>query len=104
MRKLIQLVLTVLVVGGMFAGKALAAAGEIVFVNPSEKVAKVERRDDESMRDYVIVSPFDLVDPLYTPMVGECVYFDPDRGRRASNVYYTGISNGPDDDCAPKAK
>lgn len=90
MRKLIQLVLTVFVVGGMFAGNALAAIGVIVFVNANEKIAKVERTDDGSLHNYVIVSPFDLADPNnYEPLVGDCVNFDADRGRRAFNVDLT---------------
>ena len=87
MRKVIQILLTVFFVSGMFIGKALAAVGVIVFVNPSEKIAKVQRTDDGTLREYVIVSPFDLADPVnYTPTVGDTVGFDAERGRRASDV------------------
>ena len=105
MRKLIHLALTAFVVCGMFAGKVLAATGEIVFVNPNEKIAKVERRDDGSFHDYVIVSPFDLLDPnTYDPQVGDCVNFNPDRGRRAFDVEFTRTSTGPTDECGPKSR
>ena len=87
MRKLLQLVSTALIVCTMFTGKALAAVGEIVWTNPTERLAKLERTDDGSFREYVVLVPMDCLDG-YVPVVGDQVNFSATPGRRAFEVDY----------------
>ena len=87
-RKLAPAALIVMVLTLFTIGSAFAARGSISWVNPPEKVGKIERTDDGSNNEYIFLIPQGLSDPGYVPQEGHAVDFetDPEPGRLARNV------------------
>ena len=70
------------------AAQAMAATGQVTDINPSGKVGKILRFDDNSNTSYVFLIPRGLADSEDVPVEGEFVTFDvnPAPARVAHNV------------------
>ena len=72
----------------LMVAPAMAASGEVTFINPPETVGKIIRTDDSSNDSYVFQIPQGQTDPNDALAVGDTVTFDvsPPQSKRAQNV------------------
>lgn len=68
-------------------------SGSVVFVNPPEKHGKVVETDQT--KEYQFQIPQDLVDPNYSPQVGDAVTFNLPDGNEGSVADEVAKSDDP---------
>ncbi|MDP7014540.1 MAG: hypothetical protein QGG36_01940 [Pirellulaceae bacterium] len=87
MKKALLAATSVFAVSAFITTSALAATGEVIFINKAETLGKIVRMDDGSNNVYVFRISQDIAAGYY-PIVGDDVTFDtgPGRSRKASNV------------------
>ena len=72
--------------------------GEIVWLNPTDKVGKIVKDNhclDNDFAEYVFAIPHDLSDPSYEPKVGDTVHFtiNPENSRHVTDVTFGTIAS-----------